>query len=912
MPPKKSAAENGKKGKKDKKKKEAETEPEPPIQDSLMSVVEKDLDLIKDLNEEFFARGNKIIQMLMERGRTFEASKIKQYTDIIFKLHRKYVEEVKENEELKPQVAKADTKLRIALELTANSEEAMQHLKKALSDAWHESDAALTREQEIQEKFQEVLMKCENFENKETKQDENAEFGHLSKYKNIILRERDRINGEVIDLEKRLQLQRYYSESLEYIIHNHEDSINKMGTRVRVIDAEKQNLDTKVRTLINNLEDQKDMNNKTLIKLESTLRELNDTHSKLAKKTAEYDRLKLVAEKLKNDNSLHLKQLAKYEDDIEVLHKEQKESEELIRSLRLEDKVKCNTITQLNNKYKKSVQDHSAVSSKLYKINRINNGLNEDIVRLKNQTNSLEKDLLNSAQKFDDLRRLKDNIQRERDNLRSDIVKLNNQIADLRHTIMMQSNTIDSLHLDINKLNVKLDEAKINIAKAEKERDEMAQEVETLHEKIEYYQDQIQLKTDQVTDLSEKLQQKQFQLINMKKQLETVHSEKMILQRSLETCTQERDNFRLLQTKTTHQITQLTNEISANQNKINSLNLRIERLNNDKKELQSELKNTENVLASVRKDLKEMKLKNENLLKTISDDELKFMKISQDLDETRKEKNLIGLQMVRRNDEIVLLKEKLCITQTALDQGQTQYNQRIEDIRLLKLEITNLQTERECLSRALKSTANMREEIIRLQRSLNQERVRVRSLTEDAKTPTGVHRWRILKGQDPNKFELLAKVQMLQRRTLKQEIEKTNLQRQLEESHKVSETLKRIVENMPTTKVKQKLVETQRINKRQLKKLKALNAELAIDEIELKARECIIEEFKATLKLTKQQLCGAGDVSTVNTSRPEINDYTSQENYMDCVFSASGNSQKSEANLGDLKDKEIDEKPIDK
>lgn len=47
------------------------------------------------------------------------------------------------------------------------------------------------------------------------------------------------------------------------------------------------------------------------------------------------------------------------------------------------------------------------------------------------------------------------------------------------------------------------------------------------------------------------------------------------------------------------------------------------------------------------------------------------------------------------------------------------------------------------------------------------------------------------------------------RRTLKQDIEKTNLQLKLEESHKICESLKRIVENMPTTKVKQKLVETQ-------------------------------------------------------------------------------------------------------
>lgn len=99
------------------------------------------------------------------------------------------------------------------------------------------------------------------------------------------------------------------------------------------------------------------------------------------------------------------------------------------------------------------------------------------------------------------------------------------------------------------------------------------------------------------------------------------------------------------------------------------MNLRIERLNNEKKDLQTELKNRENMLANVRKDLKEMKHKNENLMKTIFDDELKFIKLTQELEETRKEKNLIGLQMVRRNDEIVLLKEKLSITQTALDQG---------------------------------------------------------------------------------------------------------------------------------------------------------------------------------------------------------------------------------------------------
>ncbi|XP_036323029.1 cilia- and flagella-associated protein 58-like [Rhagoletis pomonella] len=885
MPPKKVKG----KGKK-KKEPVTEVEPEPQIELSDTSINERELDLLDDLNDDFFSAANQTIQKLMEANRTYEASKIKKYVDIIFNLHRRYADEVKETSVLRPQVIRAENKLRLALELTANSEEAMERLREALSKAWMESDASLLREQDTQERLQEVMIKCEGIESKEAKkQDDTSEFGNLSKYKNIILRERDRLNGEVIDLEKRLQFQRYYSESLEYINKNNEETLAKNNKQMRMLETEKGNFEVKIRSLQSNLEDQKEITTRTALKLDAVNRELMETQKKLAKKVEDYDQQKHTVEKLRNDNAISNRQLLKNDEEITEMRMDQRANEELIKALRLEDKVKANTINQITKKYKKAVQDHSSISSKLYKLNRLNNTLGEDIARLKNQINALEKDLVNSTYKFDELRNVKDNIQHERDALRSDIVKLNNQIADLKHTIMMQTINIDGLHLDINKLNVKLDEARISVSKSQKERDEMAQEVETLHERIEYQQEQIQLKSNQVTDLSEKLQQKHLALINVKKQLETVHSEKMVLKRNLETCTQERDNFRILQTKTNHQIQQLTAEIMANQNKISNLNLQIERLNNDKKELQSELKNKENLLASVRRDLREMKTKNDNLLKTIHEDELKFMKMSQDLDETRKEKNLVGLQMVRRNDEIVVLREKLNNTQTALDQGQTQYNQRVEDIRLLKMEITNLQTERDCLTRAIKSTANMREEIIRLQRSLNQERIKVRSLTEDAKTPTGVHRWRILKGEDPNRYQLLEKVQMLQRRNLKQEIYKEKLEQKLEETHRVCDTLKRVVENLPTTDVKEKLVVTQRINRSQLKKLKALSAELSINQIELKARECIIEEFKDTLKKAKQQdnyeqqsITQPTQSATSSAVVPFA--YSSQENYMDCIF----------------------------
>lgn len=75
-------------------------------------------------------------------------------------------------------------------------------------------------------------------------------------------------------MERRLQVQRYYSESLEYIVHTQEDTLNKMGVRVKVLLSEKRDMDTRIRTLINNLEDQKEINQKTLTKLDDTAKEV--------------------------------------------------------------------------------------------------------------------------------------------------------------------------------------------------------------------------------------------------------------------------------------------------------------------------------------------------------------------------------------------------------------------------------------------------------------------------------------------------------------------------------------------------------------------------------------------------------------------------------------------------------------
>lgn len=95
--------------------------------------------------------------------------------------------------------------------------------------------------------------------------------------------------------------------------------------------------------------------------------------------------------------------------------------------------------------------------------------------------------------------------------------------------------------------------------------------------------------------------------------------------------------------------------------------------------------------------------------------------------------------------------------------GEAQYNKRLDDIRLLKIEIANLRSQRNLLTRGLANTADMRQEVLQLNRALTQERVRAKALEQEMMTPMNIHRWRKLSGKDPDKMELILKIQALQK-----------------------------------------------------------------------------------------------------------------------------------------------------
>ena len=99
---------------------------------------------------------------------------------------------------------------------------------------------------------------------------------------------------------------------------------------------------------------------------------------------------------------------------------------------------------------------------------------------------------------------------------------------------------------------------------------------------------------------------------------------------------------------------------------------------------------------------------------------------------------------MRRNDELALLYEKIKIQQSTLNKGEIQYNQRLEDIRVLKLEIKKLRREKGILQKSVANVEDLRREVYHIQRELLRERTRCKALEEELENPMNIHRWRKL------------------------------------------------------------------------------------------------------------------------------------------------------------------------
>ncbi|GLG96888.1 Coiled-coil domain-containing protein 147, partial [Gryllus bimaculatus] len=179
--------------------------------------------------------------------------------------------------------------------------------------------------------------------------------------------------------------------------------------------------------------------------------------------------------------------------------------------------------------------------------------------------------------------------------------------------------------------------------------------------------------------------------------------------------------------------------------------------------------------------------------------------------DTQRSATLLGSQLVaaQRTSCPLLYREDAALLEAALQKGETQYTQRLEDIRLLKIEVRRLRNEKVLLQRSLDNMAKLRKEVFHLERDLTRERQKTRALEEELQNPLNVHRWRKLQGTDPCTFDLIEKVQLLQKRLLAQAAVAIEREVQLRDAQRLYAGLRQLLERQPGPEVAVTLHRTQ-------------------------------------------------------------------------------------------------------
>lgn len=217
-------------------------------------------------------------------------------------------------------------------------------------------------------------------------------------------------------------------------------------------------------------------------------------------------------------------------------------------------------------------------------------------------------------------------------------------------------------------------------------------------------------------------------------------------------------------------------------------------------------------------------------LKRMDEDVLNQKK---EYDQLINERDILSAQLIRRNDELALLYEKVKIQTNTLKKGEVQYKERLEDLRHLKIKLQDVQRELDSIKGGTVDISGITKELAQKDKELLYEKVKVKALSEELQNPLNVHRWRKLEGSDPGAFELVQKNEILQKRLIKKTEEVVEKDAIIQEKEEHVLMLRKQLIRKPGIEITDKLKIKENEVREKSRQMKAMAGELNMNQVQV-------------------------------------------------------------------------------
>uniref|UniRef100_A0A8C8AGH3 Cilia and flagella associated protein 58 n=1 Tax=Otus sunia TaxID=257818 RepID=A0A8C8AGH3_9STRI len=762
--------------------------------------------------------------------------------------------------ELNAELVVNSSKIAALTKLSKDDSGTISSMKTELEKAWKMVDTAYGKEQKAKEtinSLQEEISRLTNL----VEQGSGLSLGQehniqdLLKLKEEITKERDQLLSEVVKLRQSLTQVTEQQQSTERAKNEADQSIMQLQQEIQLHQNEasrearkKEKMERDLKNLlaevdnkeaeIKNLQQHIQRNKEEQLNMEQHLKDQKILNEKADK---ELEQLQMRNNKLMQESEQHRVMFKEVMQDIQQKTAELKTRDDEVTQMRLE-------ISKLN-KVRDVLQNKLSVAEE----QKVNAGHERNT--LKNQISGLERDLEAAKKQAEIDKKAVDELMRERDMLSKNLVKATSATQKQINLVKLHEQSKKNLEGEIQSYKNEAQKQRKIIYQLEKERDCFINDSNELKQKVLQHLKDLEIREMQICDYEKKIDESEIKLKQQQNHCEAVRTERNLYSKNLIEAKDEIAEMKRKLKTLTHQVDQLKEEITGKEAALVKAHLEHQQTEKEKESLKTELLKMKKQALETKHFIENQEADERKLLKIIAEADAERLKQKKECDQVgiSNLRDILGSHLVRRNDEVALLYEKIKIQQSILNNGETQYQQRIEDIRLLKLEIKKLRREKAILGKSVANVEELRQEVHHMQKELLKEQTRCKVLEEELENPLNVHRWRKLEASDPSTYELIQKIQRLQKQLISKTGEVIEKELLLQEKEKLYVELKHILARQPGPEAAEQLQLYRHTLREKTKQLKVLSSELNMYESQSQEYKYEIERLANELLNVKKK-----------------------------------------------------------
>jgi hypothetical protein len=355
-----------------------------------------------------------------------------------------------------------------------------------------------------------------------------------------------------------------------------------------------------------------------------------------------------------------------------------------------------------------------------------------------------------------------------------------------------------------------------------------------------------------LTELKKQIANVQAKLTQQKNLYDAVCMDRNLHAKNVVEATEQIDDMRRKFKIMFHQTTALKEEIREKDNrvvrghfkhkKVQQLN---EKLKDSKEKAARRMRNLVNIVETQRTQIKGLEI-------TMQEAEQERQAQQKELEGVVGERDILGAQLIRRNEELALLYEKIKIQQSTLAKGEAQYNTRCAEVNKLRAQIHKAKAEVATARNQVTNVEGLKREIHHLGKTLLREEAKKTALEMECENPMNVHRWRELEGSDPATYEMIQKVKQLQKLLINKTEEVVDKDAMIQEKEKLYVQLKSIISRQPGPEVAEQLSWYSQNLKEKTAHMKQMAVELEHYHTQVHDLRDDIERHSRDLAQTKQ------------------------------------------------------------